>query len=166
VTGALSLCPNEADCGSILGRVDAIEAFNAKSSWHENKLSLELAGRMQMPVTAGSDAHRVTEIGSGIMRAPSDFRDGGLGTVSGVDQTSTALQIRRRSREQLRGHALFLKRAIPEPVWRAGKRAWTTWLDHVDAGVPMPMREYGSFPSVIRAPVQQEHIHSTSGEHQ
>ncbi len=59
----------------ILGLVDAIEIFNARTwSVAANNLAAELASSEGLLGTAGSDAHAPCEIGRAVMRA-SDFYD-------------------------------------------------------------------------------------------
>ena len=49
----------------LLGYVDLIEGFNARSPKNLNQKAIELARDCRMPVTAGSDAHLGFEIGGG-----------------------------------------------------------------------------------------------------
>jgi len=49
----------------LLGHVDLIEGFNARSPKNLNQKALELAKDCRIPVTAGSDAHLGFEIGMG-----------------------------------------------------------------------------------------------------
>jgi len=57
----------------LLGRVDAIEGFNARVSDESNAKARELAKRHGKPLVAGSDAHTCREIGNAVMifEAPS-----------------------------------------------------------------------------------------------
>jgi predicted metal-dependent phosphoesterase TrpH len=50
--------------GTILTKFDAIEGFNGRTSVTDNSQAMELAKRLKKPVTAGSDAHFLGEIGS------------------------------------------------------------------------------------------------------
>ncbi len=52
------------------GQVDAIEVANGGSTDRENSLALAVATILGMPVTAGSDAHHVDEIGRERMDVP------------------------------------------------------------------------------------------------
>jgi len=164
VTGALAMLPEEDQWTLTLNQVDAIEAFNAKSTWHENRRSLALAQRCGLPVTAGSDAHRAAEIGSAVIRMGENDAVRGHGTVMARDQANTEYEKRRMSRERLRHGALRFKRAIPEPLWRAGKRAWSTWLDRADGGEVAPFRDYGRYPCPLRLGLSHESIRLTSGD--
>lgn len=47
-------------------KIDLIEAFNARSLSKMNKKAKKLAEVLKKPITAGSDAHILAEIGSGI----------------------------------------------------------------------------------------------------
>ncbi len=49
----------------LLGHVDLIEGFNARSTKNLNQKAIELARDCRIPVTAGSDAHLGFEIGGG-----------------------------------------------------------------------------------------------------
>ncbi|MEA1905706.1 MAG: PHP domain-containing protein [Euryarchaeota archaeon] len=49
----------------LLGHVDLIEGFNARSPKNLNQKAIELARDCRIPVTAGSDAHLGFEIGGG-----------------------------------------------------------------------------------------------------
>jgi len=49
----------------LLGHVDLIEGFNARSPKNLNQKAIELARDCRIPVTAGSDAHLGFEIGMG-----------------------------------------------------------------------------------------------------
>ncbi|MEA1907784.1 MAG: CehA/McbA family metallohydrolase [Euryarchaeota archaeon] len=49
----------------LLGHVDLIEGFNARSTKNLNQKAIELARGCRIPVTAGSDAHLGFEIGGG-----------------------------------------------------------------------------------------------------
>jgi predicted metal-dependent phosphoesterase TrpH len=54
--------------GSILGQVDAIEAFNSRTIWTRfNRRALEYAESKGKPMVAGSDAHFPEEIGKTYM---------------------------------------------------------------------------------------------------
>lgn len=49
----------------MLGHVDLIEGFNARSPKNLNQKAMELARDCRIPVTAGSDAHLGFEVGGG-----------------------------------------------------------------------------------------------------
>ncbi|MEW5873781.1 MAG: PHP domain-containing protein [Candidatus Zixiibacteriota bacterium] len=166
VTGALALLPEEDHWPMILNQIDAIEAFNAKSTWYENRRSLSLAKLRGLPVTAGSDAHRAAEIGSGIVQFSEHDAVHEQGIVLGRDQADPDYEKQRMSRERLRHGALQFKRAIPEPVWKAGKRAWSTWLDHTDGRKDAPLRDYGRYPCPPRLCASHDSTRLTSGDFQ
>lgn len=150
VTGALALLPDKCEWDTVIPHIDAIEAFNAKSGWHENQQSLALAARLKIAVTAGSDAHRAGEIGLG--RVLQDAFNPGApspwGTIAGIDQIDERVRVRRLTEEQMRRRALTLKRAIPNAMWNAGKSAWNRWKDHAQCAGDVPMRHYGRFLSI------------------
>ncbi len=50
---------------SLLKRLDAVEAFNARASEKANSLATGFAMKNRVPVVAGSDAHSLAEIGKG-----------------------------------------------------------------------------------------------------
>jgi len=60
----------------LLGHVDLIEGFNARSPKNLNQKAIKLAGDYRIPVTAGSDAHFGFEIGGGrtVTRTMDDVR--------------------------------------------------------------------------------------------
>lgn len=51
---------------SIVTRVDAIEVYNSRTPGFLNRRALKLATRLRKPITAGSDAHVLREIGNGL----------------------------------------------------------------------------------------------------
>lgn len=48
----------------MLSKIDAIEAFNARSNERRNEEAARLAGKHGMPILAGSDAHHASEVGA------------------------------------------------------------------------------------------------------
>lgn len=50
--------------GDYASKADAIEAFNATLTKAANKQALSLAKKLKKPVTAGSDAHSIKEVGN------------------------------------------------------------------------------------------------------
>lgn len=61
----------------LLGHVDLIEGFNARSPKNLNQKAIELARDCRIPVTAGSDAHLGFEIGMGRAVTRTLTREGG-----------------------------------------------------------------------------------------
>ena len=59
----LSLTPERAAERPIFQAVDAIEAYNCKVSRPETEMAFEVAARLQLPCVAGSDAHKVADVG-------------------------------------------------------------------------------------------------------
>jgi len=60
---------------NVIKEFDAIETFNARSTEGSNDKASELARKMNMPVTAGSDAHHVDHIGGAHMQFSDDITD-------------------------------------------------------------------------------------------
>ncbi len=60
---ALGLTPEKAMERKIFGAVDAIEVLNSKVTQKENGFALDVAKRLGLPVTGGSDAHEAAELG-------------------------------------------------------------------------------------------------------
>jgi len=52
---------------------DAIEGINGRATILENQFSQDLAGRLGLPLTGGSDAHRVTQLGTAATRFQRDI---------------------------------------------------------------------------------------------
>jgi predicted metal-dependent phosphoesterase TrpH len=66
---------HEQDLDQILPLVDALEICNARTMWDgPNVRAADLASRMNLLGTAGSDAHTALEVGRMVMRLP-DFHD-------------------------------------------------------------------------------------------
>ncbi len=59
----LGLSPEEAMKRPLFNHVDALEALNGRATDSENRFTGEVAARLGMPITGGSDAHEVSEIG-------------------------------------------------------------------------------------------------------
>ena len=61
--GQLGLTPENAMERSLFKMVDAIEVMNSKVTDEENDFASKVAEGLDMPVTGGSDAHEVSEVG-------------------------------------------------------------------------------------------------------
>ncbi len=59
----LSLTPERAAERPIFQAVDAIEAYNCKVTTEETEIAFKVASIVALPCVAGSDAHKVTDIG-------------------------------------------------------------------------------------------------------
>ena len=59
----LSLTPERASERPIFQAVDAIEAYNCKVTAQESDMAFDVASLMGLPCVAGSDAHKVADIG-------------------------------------------------------------------------------------------------------
>jgi predicted metal-dependent phosphoesterase TrpH len=46
------------------GHVDAIETYNGRGTARENEFSLEVCRRANLPATAGSDSHQLSDVGT------------------------------------------------------------------------------------------------------
>ncbi len=71
-------CAGFLPCGftkrpEILGLFDGIEAVNGRTLPRGNKLALELARNLGKPITCGSDAHRVEEVGTAYIIVEGDL---------------------------------------------------------------------------------------------
>jgi hypothetical protein len=55
--------------------VDAIEIGNGKVSDDENQMAARVAARLDLPGTAGSDAHRVDEVGKWVTDFEREIED-------------------------------------------------------------------------------------------
>lgn len=62
-TDELGLSPERASERPVFRYVDAIEVLNSKVSKKENNMAKEVAEILNLPKTAGSDAHKVSEVG-------------------------------------------------------------------------------------------------------
>lgn len=58
---------------NVITKSDAIEIFNGRSTYEENNLALELAKKLDKPVTVGSDAHFACEIGKSFLNTDYDL---------------------------------------------------------------------------------------------
>ncbi|MCP4667082.1 MAG: PHP domain-containing protein, partial [Deltaproteobacteria bacterium] len=61
--GQLGLTPEKAMERPLLKMVDAVEVLNGKVTEQENRFASEVAAGLGLPVTGGSDAHEVDEVG-------------------------------------------------------------------------------------------------------
>ncbi len=61
--GQLGLTPEKAMERPLFRWVDGVEVLNSKVTEKENAFSLEVANRLNLPTTGGSDAHEVEEVG-------------------------------------------------------------------------------------------------------
>lgn len=61
--GQLGLTPEKAMERPLFRFVDAVEILNSKVTEKENNFAAKVAARLQMPVTGGSDAHDISEVG-------------------------------------------------------------------------------------------------------
>jgi hypothetical protein len=61
--GQLKMTVEQACTRKVFDFVDAIEIGNGKLSEEENDMAAQVARRLDLPGTAGSDAHRVDEVG-------------------------------------------------------------------------------------------------------
>ncbi len=61
--GELGLTTEKARERALFKYVDAVEVLNSKVTENENKFAAEVANSLGLPVTGGSDAHEVTEVG-------------------------------------------------------------------------------------------------------
>ena len=59
----LSLTPERAAARPIFQSIDAIEAYNCKVTEQETRIAFEVGERLGLPCVAGSDAHKVTDVG-------------------------------------------------------------------------------------------------------
>jgi predicted metal-dependent phosphoesterase TrpH len=59
----LSLTPEHAADRPIFHAVDAIEAYNCKVTGQETEMAFNVASMLDLPCVAGSDAHKVADIG-------------------------------------------------------------------------------------------------------
>jgi predicted metal-dependent phosphoesterase TrpH len=55
--------------------VDAVEVYNGKLSADENDMARKVSEKLGLPGTAGSDAHRIDEIGTAVTVFENDIRD-------------------------------------------------------------------------------------------
>jgi predicted metal-dependent phosphoesterase TrpH len=72
--GQLGLTPQKAAERPLFQWVDGVEVLNGKVTGEENSLASEVAARLGLSVTGGSDAHEVSEVGLYATRFPSIIR--------------------------------------------------------------------------------------------
>jgi hypothetical protein len=73
--GQLEMNLDHASSKKIFQYVDAIEIKNGKVSDQENSMASKVADKLQMIGTAGSDAHRVQELGTHVTTFDQDIKD-------------------------------------------------------------------------------------------
>ncbi|MBW1682656.1 MAG: PHP domain-containing protein [Deltaproteobacteria bacterium] len=73
--GQLGLTPEKAMERSLFQHVDAVEVMNGKVTAKENQFAAEVASGLDLPVTGGSDAHEVSEVGVYATRFYETIRD-------------------------------------------------------------------------------------------
>lgn len=73
--GDLGLTPEKAMERPLFKQVDAVEVLNGKVTEKENGFAREVAGGLGLPVTGGSDAHEVSEVGLYATRFSTVIRD-------------------------------------------------------------------------------------------
>ncbi len=56
---------------------DAVEGLNARTTRADNQRAERLAQDLGLPMTAGSDAHRLSDIGRGLLVLPDDYESEG-----------------------------------------------------------------------------------------
>jgi predicted metal-dependent phosphoesterase TrpH len=61
--GQLGLTPEKAMERTLFKHVDAVEVLNSKVTEDENRLAVAVASGLGLPMTGGSDAHEVSEVG-------------------------------------------------------------------------------------------------------
>lgn len=71
----------------MLLKIDAIEAFNARSNEKCNEKAIGLAGKCRTPMLAGSDAHHASEVGAAFV----EFR--GIGKLTAKNMLSAKRKI-------------------------------------------------------------------------
>jgi len=73
--GQLQLTVEQACTRKMFEFVDAVEIGNGKLSDEENKMAREVAAKLSLPGTGGSDAHRVDEIAKWVTVFEKDIRN-------------------------------------------------------------------------------------------
>jgi hypothetical protein len=73
--GQLQLTVEQACQRKALEYVDALEIGNGKLSPDENDMAREVAEKLDLPGTGGSDAHRVDEVGKWVTVFEKEIRD-------------------------------------------------------------------------------------------
>lgn len=71
----LGLTPEKAMTRKLFQFVDAVEILNGKVNEEENRFAAEVARRLDLVLTGGSDAHEVEEVGQYATRLSSPVRD-------------------------------------------------------------------------------------------
>jgi predicted metal-dependent phosphoesterase TrpH len=73
--GRLQMTVDQACKRKMFEFVDAIEVHNGKLSADENDMARKVSEKLRLPGTAGSDAHRLDEIATGVTIFENDIRD-------------------------------------------------------------------------------------------
>ena len=73
--GRLNMTVEQAGKRRMFEFVDAIEVHNGKLSADENDLARKVAAKLGLPGTAGSDAHRLDELGTAVTIFENDITD-------------------------------------------------------------------------------------------
>ncbi|MBI5584749.1 MAG: PHP domain-containing protein [Deltaproteobacteria bacterium] len=73
--GYLGLTPEQASRRPLFQAVDALEVLNSRVSEKENRFAAQVAERLRLSVTGGSDAHREGEVGRFATRFPGLIRN-------------------------------------------------------------------------------------------
>jgi len=73
--GQLEMSLDQACKKKVIQYVDAVEIRNGKVSDKENEMAFNVAARMKMPGTAGSDAHRKEDVGTWVTIFKRDITD-------------------------------------------------------------------------------------------
>ena len=73
--GQLQMTVDQACKRKMFEFVDAIEVHNGKLSADENDMARKVSEKLRLPGTAGSDAHRLDEIATGVTIFENDIRD-------------------------------------------------------------------------------------------
>ena len=103
--GQLGLTPENAMERSLFKMVDAIEVMNSKVTDEENSFAAKVAEGLHMPVTGGSDAHQVSEVGifatrfSQVVEDEKDLID----ALKGGNYVSIAFREERKKRSRAHG---------------------------------------------------------------
>lgn len=73
--GQLQMTVEQACKRKVFEYVDAVEIHNGKLSDDENEMARRVAEKLGLPGTAGSDAHRIDEIGAAVTVFENDIRN-------------------------------------------------------------------------------------------
>jgi predicted metal-dependent phosphoesterase TrpH len=79
---------------------DAIEVLNGGNSRRSNRLALRLAEKLARPVTAGSDAHKIDEVGKAYV------------VIDGASSEADVLEAIRRGRVRVGGRSRTLEEGV------------------------------------------------------